>query len=153
MFDRSAVKSSVRPSAKYCWSRSSLRLVNGSTTIERRGAVAGIAGADADAVTAGDDQYAGQSCGGDILAGGMPCSQPGRLWNIRFGQGGNGFRRQRIDADRAGDVFDALLTAILEGESQAVADLLAHRPRDADTARLGQAFQARCDIHRIAEQI
>src|SRR3954447_21850202 len=83
----------------------------------------------------------------------MPCSQPGRLWNIRFGQGGNGFRRQRIDADRAGDVFDALLTAILEGESQAVAYLLAHRSRDADTARLCQAFQARRDVHRIAEKI
>jgi hypothetical protein len=54
MFDRSAVKSSVRPSAKYCWSRSSLRLANGSTTIERRGTVVGIAGADADAVTVGD---------------------------------------------------------------------------------------------------
>src|SRR3954451_25465619 len=64
----------------------------------------------------------------------MPCSRPGRLWSIRFGQGGNGFRRQRIDADRAGDVFDALLTAILEGESQSVADLLAHCPRDADAS-------------------
>src|SRR3954469_2603790 len=53
MFDRSVVRSSVRPSAKYCWSRSSLRLTNGSTTIERRGAVVGIAGADADAVTVG----------------------------------------------------------------------------------------------------
>src|SRR5215217_8035435 len=53
MFDRSLVRSSVRPSAKYCWSRSSLRLTNGSTTIERRGAVVGIAGADADAVTLG----------------------------------------------------------------------------------------------------
>jgi len=38
--DRSVVRSSVIPSAKYCWSRSSLRLVKGSTTIERRGATA-----------------------------------------------------------------------------------------------------------------
>src|SRR5215472_8635980 len=39
--DRSEVRSSVMPSAKYCCSRSSLRFVNGSTTIDRRGAIAG----------------------------------------------------------------------------------------------------------------
>ena len=39
--DRSVVRSSVIPSAKYCCSRSSLRLVKGSTTIDRRGATAG----------------------------------------------------------------------------------------------------------------
>src|SRR6266436_1945018 len=43
MRDRSVVKSSVIPSAKYCWSGSLLRLVNGSTTIDRRGATAGCA--------------------------------------------------------------------------------------------------------------
>jgi hypothetical protein len=36
--DRSVVKSSVIPSAKYCCSRSSLRFVKGKTTIDRRGA-------------------------------------------------------------------------------------------------------------------
>ena len=39
--DRSVVRSSVIPSAKYCWSRSSLRLAKGSTTIDRRGATRG----------------------------------------------------------------------------------------------------------------
>jgi hypothetical protein len=39
--DRSLVRSSVIPSAKYCWSGSLLRLVNGSTTIDRRGATSG----------------------------------------------------------------------------------------------------------------
>jgi len=39
--DRSVVRSSVTPSAKYCCSGSLLRLVNGSTTIERRGATRG----------------------------------------------------------------------------------------------------------------
>src|SRR5580693_10112233 len=39
--DRSVVRSSVIPSAKYCWSASLLRLVKGSTTIERRGATSG----------------------------------------------------------------------------------------------------------------
>src|SRR5215472_16715276 len=56
--DRSVVRSSVIPSAKYSWSGSFDRLLKGSTTIERRGAdlrspvggfcapVATIAGAD-----------------------------------------------------------------------------------------------------------
>src|SRR5215472_3574959 len=39
--DRSAVRSSVIPSAKYCCSGSLLRLANGSTTIDRRGRTRG----------------------------------------------------------------------------------------------------------------
>src|SRR6516225_71770 len=41
--DRSVVTSSVIPSAKYCWSGSLLRLANGRTTIDRRGAARGCA--------------------------------------------------------------------------------------------------------------
>src|SRR5438270_9906786 len=39
--DRSVVRSSVIPSAKYCCSGSLFRLAKGSTTIDRRGATAG----------------------------------------------------------------------------------------------------------------
>jgi hypothetical protein len=39
--DRSVVRSSMIPSATYCCSRSSLRLVKGRTTIDRRGATSG----------------------------------------------------------------------------------------------------------------
>jgi hypothetical protein len=39
--DRSVVRSSVIPSAKYCCSGSLLKLVNGNTTIDRRGAATG----------------------------------------------------------------------------------------------------------------
>src|SRR5260370_41229124 len=39
--ERSVVRSSVIPSAKYCCSRSSLRFVKGRTTIDRRGAAMG----------------------------------------------------------------------------------------------------------------
>src|SRR5215470_15669054 len=39
--DRSVVKSSVMPSAKYCCSESLLILAKGSTTIDKRGATAG----------------------------------------------------------------------------------------------------------------
>src|SRR6516165_5666939 len=41
--DKSVVKSSVIPSAKYCCSGSLLRLAKGNTTIDRRGAVSGCA--------------------------------------------------------------------------------------------------------------
>jgi len=36
ILDRSVVRSSVMPSAKYCWSGSSLRSANGRTTIDSR---------------------------------------------------------------------------------------------------------------------
>src|SRR5215469_12995603 len=41
--DRSVVRSSVIPSAKYCWSGSLLRLAKGRTAIDRRGAANGCA--------------------------------------------------------------------------------------------------------------
>src|SRR5712671_4148399 len=41
MRERSVVRSSVIPSAKYCCSGSLLRLAKGSTTIDKRGATAG----------------------------------------------------------------------------------------------------------------
>src|SRR5436190_20106821 len=60
--DRSVVRSSVTPSAKYCCSRSSLRLLKGSTTIDRRGAADAIAGA-ADFSGTGAATVAGNACG------------------------------------------------------------------------------------------
>src|SRR5262249_27226346 len=44
--DKSVVRSSVTPSARYCWSGSLLRLANGSTTMDRRGATRGWAPKD-----------------------------------------------------------------------------------------------------------
>ena len=49
--ERSVVRSSVIASVKYCCSRSLLRLVNGRTTIDRRGAVTG------DEVEVADDAF------------------------------------------------------------------------------------------------
>src|SRR6185503_6035743 len=52
--DKSVVRSSVIPSARYCCSGSLLRLANGSTTIDRRGATRGCGfGVTAAATTAG----------------------------------------------------------------------------------------------------
>src|SRR6516165_3256007 len=51
--DRSVVRSSVMPSAKYCWLGSLLRLAKGSTTIDRRGATSCGADTVADALAVG----------------------------------------------------------------------------------------------------
>src|SRR5580692_10258139 len=62
--DRSVVRSSVIPSAKYCCSGSLLRLAKGSTTIDRRGATRGWATEVVAATAAGvveDDLVGGQT--------------------------------------------------------------------------------------------
>jgi hypothetical protein len=46
-----------------------------------------------------------------------------------------------------------LLAQILEQIGQLVADLVAHRPRDADPARLGERFEARRDIDPVAKDV
>ena len=43
---------------------------------------------------------------------------------------------------RLGDVLDRLFAQILVAQRQLVLDMVIHRPRDADAARLGQAFQS-----------
>src|SRR6516164_4912292 len=53
--DRSVVRSSVIPSAKYCWSGSLLRLAKGSTVIDRRGAARGCE-IDEAAVSSGGEE-------------------------------------------------------------------------------------------------
>ena len=66
---------------------------------------------------------------------------------------GDGFGAQRIDPYRARDVLDALLAHVLERIGQLVADLVAHRPGNADPAGLGERFQARRDIDTVAEDV
>src|SRR6516162_3100689 len=63
--DRSVVRSSVIPSAKYCWSGSLLRLAKGSTTIDKRGATSGCA-MEAVAATAATAEGGVE---GDLVAG------------------------------------------------------------------------------------
>src|SRR5262252_10189011 len=59
--DRSVVRSSVIPSAKYCWSGSLLRLVKGSTTIDSRSAWSGWAIVVVEATADGEGFVAGQN--------------------------------------------------------------------------------------------
>ena len=58
-----------------------------------------------------------------------------------------------VDVDCARDILDLLRAEILEGEAQLVEDLIAHDPADADSARVGQRFEARRHIDAIAEDV
>jgi hypothetical protein len=66
---------------------------------------------------------------------------------------GDGFGAQCIDPDGPRDVLDALLTHVVERVGQPVADLVAHRPGNADPSGLGERLQARCDIDSVAEDV
>ena len=66
---------------------------------------------------------------------------------------GLGFAAQRIDPHRPRDVLDALLAQIVERIRQLVADLVAHRPRNAHPAGLGERFQPRRDVDTVAEDV
>src|SRR3979411_2004325 len=53
--------------------------------------------------------------------------------------GGGRLKPDPKDADGTGDILDALVTDILERDVvQSLADLIAHRARDTDAARLGE---------------
>jgi hypothetical protein len=56
-------------------------------------------------------------------------------------------------ANRPSNILDSLLAAVLEGEVEFVAHLVAHDPADADPARLRQGFKPRRDIDAIAENV
>ena len=46
-----------------------------------------------------------------------------------------------------------LLAHVVKGEIELVSDLVAHDPANADPAGLGERFQARRDIHTVAEDV
>src|SRR5262249_42887057 len=58
-----------------------------------------------------------------------------------------------IGVDRRGDVLQRLLAYVLERKTESLADRIADAARDADTARLGQAFEPRSDIDAVAEDV
>src|SRR5258706_1153361 len=58
------------------------------------------------------------------------------------------------DADRTGDILDALVAEILEFDVvQSLADLIAHGARNTDAARLGEHFQPRRDVDAVAQDV
>src|SRR6516225_9592593 len=60
---------------------------------------------------------------------------------------------QRINPDGTGDIFDDLLAHILEWVGQLVADVIPHRPRNADPAGLSKGFQVCRDVYTVTEDV
>ena len=58
-----------------------------------------------------------------------------------------------IDVDRAGNVLYLLFAPILKPEIELIAHLVADHATDTNTAGLGQAFEPRCDVDPIAEDV
>ena len=58
-----------------------------------------------------------------------------------------------VDAHRPLYVLQHLLAGILEGEVEPTADIVTHRARNSDAARLGDALDARGDIDSIAVNV
>src|SRR5215472_7303249 len=73
-----------------------------------------------------------------------PCSLPAA---------GSGPRSDAIYPDGPSDVLELLLADVFEGEIETARRVLLDAGRHADAARLGQAFEARCDIDPVAEDV
>src|SRR5262249_60189595 len=58
-----------------------------------------------------------------------------------------------VGAQRAGDVLQILLAHVVDCDVELAANLLVGGGRQADPARLGNGFQARGDVDRIAEDV
>src|SRR6516162_3061429 len=58
-----------------------------------------------------------------------------------------------VDPYRASDVFQVLLTHILERKVKLTRCVLLHTGRNADAARIGQCFQASGNVHSITENV
>ena len=89
---------------------------------------------------------------------------------LRHGSGGrdlHGWDRRRLGlrqrrdvrraeaehADRARDVLHRLLAEVGEGERQLVPDLVIRGAGDAQTTRLAERFEARRNVHAVAEDV
>ena len=125
--------SSTIPSAKYSCSASPLRLANGSTAID------GFSGS----ARASPSARRPARCARFFLPG----------LDLGFRPGARGLRANPVNAHRAGDVLDLLLTEVGEVDRQPGADLLERRAGHADAAGLGDRLQPSGDVDRVAEQV
>ena len=103
---------------------------SGSPDMLSKGSTA-IEGGSGSAAALADAAVACAGCGRRRVAVGMPFPHP----------------------DRPGDVLDADLAAVAEGDVDAVADALVDDRGDADAARLGQRLQARGDVDAVAVDV
>ena len=83
--------------------------------------------------------------------GGRAASRP---WDAQEPAGtGHATQDHPPGLDRLGDVLDPLPTHRGESELKPLVQLLAHLARDADPARLGQAFEAGGDVDAVAVDV
>ena len=153
MRETSVIRSSVMPSAKYSCCGSLLRLANGRTTIDSRGAekvcTVGIVG--------GALVFSHHAPPAAISASAAPARAPKvNLCRRRPRDTAPGCARQVLEhksADRLGDVLDVLITQGRKGDRQTGADLIAHRPRQADPAGFGQRLEPGGDVDAVAVKV
>ena len=156
ILERSVIRSSVRPSAKYSSSGLSLRLSKGRTAIEGR---SGSGGAEACSSSVGPEARRGskyQAVAGshDRRAGRTrsdrrPSAPPPR----HAASEGGAVRAQPIDPDGLRDVLDRLLAQEVGAERQLALDLVVDAAGNVDAAGLGQRLQAGGDVDAIAEEV
>src|SRR5439155_15846520 len=63
------------------------------------------------------------------------------------------FQRNAVDTDWLVDVFQLLVTQVLESEIKPITDLVANDMRNGDTTRFGDALQSRRYVNTVAEDI
>ena len=83
-----------------------------------------------------------------------PAPHPGRgQLGARHPTGVFGRREHAVDDDRLGDVLDLVLAKVFVTQIELLPDLVEHRPREGDTARLGKHFETRRNIHAITQKV
>ena len=156
ILDRSVIRSSVRPSAKYSSSGSSLRFSNGSTAIEGRSGQRrrGSSFRFGWCVNARQIEVPGSPGGhDDEQARSRSDRRPGAPPPRDGASEGGAVRAQPIDPDGLRDVLDRLLAQEVGAERQLAPDLVVNAAGDVDAAGLGQRLQAGGDVDAIAEQV
>ena len=157
--DRSVVRSSVIPSAKYCCSGSLLILAKGSTTIDRRGATAGLIADEAvwslsEAVPTtsggvGEDFVAGQNhqamtamtsavaAVAAVVAGTTRRRRDARAGALAAGSSATASGRNAKTRTDRNYILDTLLAPVLERVWELVSDLVSDHSRNTDAPWFG----------------
>jgi hypothetical protein len=129
--------SSTMPSARYSCSGSPLILAKGSTAIDGLSA-SGSAGGSAAPTRA-------------LRA--LPSPRDPR---VKPGEGRArevAFKSRPIDPHWTGNVLERLIAHAFQGEVEAARSVFLNAHRDADTARLGQAFEPSRNVDAVAEDV
>src|SRR4029077_15837712 len=70
-----------------------------------------------------------------------------------FGRSLNGATTYPMDLHRSGNVLEALLSHVVEGEVETPGYVLLNTGGHTNTSRLGQTFQTGCNIHPVTKDV